>query len=56
MEFPDELPDMHKRLVDFAATGLRAILEYARTARVGRHGGTDLGDERQLSLISGASG
>ena len=27
-EMPDELPDMHKRLVDFAAPGLRAILGY----------------------------
>jgi hypothetical protein len=28
VEFPDELPDMQKRLVDFAAPGLRAILGY----------------------------
>jgi len=28
VDFPDELPDMQKRLVDFAAPGLRAILGY----------------------------
>ncbi len=29
IDFPDELPDMQKRLVDFAAPGLRAILGYS---------------------------
>lgn len=28
IEFPDELPDIQKRLVDYAAPGLRAILGY----------------------------
>jgi hypothetical protein len=29
VELPDELPDMQKRLVDYAAPGLRALLGYA---------------------------
>ena len=29
VDFPDELPDIQKRLVDYAAPGLRAVLGYA---------------------------
>jgi len=28
VDFPEDLPDMQKRLVDFAAPGLRTILGY----------------------------